>query len=383
MWKYITNRILFAILTLAIISFFVFVLTSISPNNPVLKKSTDEFLAAKNSGSQVTLNEILMKNEAIYGFRYSTKVGSELVPGAKIPVVVRFFIYIGNFFKGEFGPYIKADQNLVLSQYKNIPELFFIPLKTTLIVTVPSLFASMALGLTLGIVSGYKRGKLFDNFTNVFVLIFISVPSFVVAPIAIAVALKLGITPKIPRYGGDATITYSEYILAYLPPITVMTLSSLAAFAISSRNVVITVLTSNYVLIAKTKGLSQKQIFFKYVARNISIPLFGLIFGSLLGLLSGSIIIERFWDINGTSQVITDAFSTGEIYVIMFSTIIFTSIGLLAAIIVDVAYAILDPKITYTTKSKRNYTIFFKNWLLRRKLIRERFPKTKGVANAA
>jgi oligopeptide ABC transporter permease protein len=71
-------------------------------------------------------------------------------------------------------------------------------------------------------------------------------------------------------------------------------LGSLAVYTTYARNQVITVLTSNYVLIAKTKGLSQKQIFFKYVLRNISIPLIAIILPSFVFLLSGSIIIERY-----------------------------------------------------------------------------------------
>lgn len=140
----------------------------------------------------------------------------------------------------------------------------------------------------------------------------------------------------------------------------------MAVYVSYTRNQVITVLTSNYVLIAKTKGLKPTQIFFKYVLRNISIPLFSLLFGSFLGLLSGSIIIEKYWDVPGTSQVIARSFPTGEINIIMFSTIFFTGLALASSIFVDVMFAVLDPKITYAAKNKKNYWLFFKAFLERK-----------------
>ncbi|TPR53270.1 ABC transporter permease [Metamycoplasma neophronis] len=371
MFKYIRQRIAFAILTLFIISFFVYLLVATFGPNP-LEPMAEEIAKKNKNGASVA--DVLASLESKHGFRYILADGSI---GPKVPSIVRYFRYIGNIFtKGDFGFLFNPQNNPAPSEYKNMWQLFFVPLKYTLIITVPTFFLSSIIGITVGVIAGYKRGKLFDSLSNLFVLFFIAVPSFIIAPIAITISVKLGILSIVPK-PSDGQPT-GVVILAYLPPIIVMTLGQLSAYVTYTRNQVITVLTSNYVLIAKTKGLSSTQIFFKYVLRNISIPLFNLIFGSFIGLLSGSIIIERYWQVQGTSQIIVNAFPTGEINVVMFSTLFFTFVSLLAGIIVDISYTILDPKITYAAKSKKNYWLFFKAYLERKRLEKDLF-KSQNV----
>ncbi|VEU76974.1 ABC transporter permease [Mycoplasmopsis columbina] len=384
MLKYIFQRIAFAILTLIVISIFVYVLVSVFGSNPLRSYAEAEYPKISRNNPNLTFDAYLQNLELERGIRYAViDAGGNSIPGAKIPVLIRYFAYIGGVFRGEFGDVLNPANNPDPEQYRTLPQLFFIPLRNTTFITLPSMLLSLVIGIGLGIFAGYKRGKLIDSSINVFVLIFVALPSFIIAPLAIAIGVKLGILPVVPRFEDES---FGTIFVAYLPPIIVSTLSSLAGGVILTRNMVITVLTSNYVLIAKTKGLSETQIFFKYVLRNSFIPLFGLIFGSFLGLLSGSVIIEQYWGIKGTSQVILNGFSTGEINVIMFSTLFFTLIGLFAAILVDLAYLILDPRITYTSKSKRNYTMFFKAYLERRKLEKELFAtqitKQGGVNGA-
>ncbi len=366
-----------AILALFIISFFVYVLVAIFAPDPSQDLAQELFEKAKRSGK--TFEEIVAEIQARNGIRYSSYAADgTLVIGEKIPVIIRYLTYMGHFFKGEFGMPIKPENNPNPSEYLSMVDLFFKPLKYTLIITVPSMAMSLIGGITIGVFAGYKRGKLFDSVSNIIVLIFVAVPSFIIAPLVIAIGVKFGISPVVKELDENS---FSVVFISYLPPILVITTGSLAAYVISTRNMVITVLTSNYVLIAKTKGLSASKIFFRYVLRNISIPLFGLIFGSFLGLLSGSVIIEQYWNVKGTSQVILRGFSTGELSIIMFSTIFFTAIGLAAAILTDLAYVVLDPKITYTSKSKKNYTLFFKAYLERRKMAKEYFANQAKGAN--
>ncbi|WP_029512534.1 ABC transporter permease [Mycoplasmopsis iners] len=377
MFKYILQRIAMAILALFIISFFVYVLVAIFAPDPSQDLAQELFEKAKRSGK--TFEEIVAEIQARNGIRYSSYAADgTLVIGEKIPVIIRYLTYMGHFFKGEFGMPIKPENNPNPSEYLSMVDLFFKPLKYTLIITVPSMAMSLIGGITIGVFAGYKRGKLFDSVSNIIVLIFVAVPSFIIAPLVIAIGVKFGISPVVKELDENS---FSVVFISYLPPILVITTGSLAAYVISTRNMVITVLTSNYVLIAKTKGLSASKIFFRYVLRNISIPLFGLIFGSFLGLLSGSVIIEQYWNVKGTSQVILRGFSTGELSIIMFSTIFFTAIGLAAAILTDLAYVVLDPKITYTSKSKKNYTLFFKAYLERRKMAKEYFANQAKGAN--
>ncbi|MDC8900814.1 ABC transporter permease [Metamycoplasma hyosynoviae] len=365
MLKYVMQRIAFAILAFFVISILCFLLVSAFGPDPIKKLASQEFQSSQQSSHQ-TLAQIQARLEVQYGFRW----GTEDNPGPLIPHLIRYFRYIGNILtKGDFNFLINNNSNPNKFEYTDIWKLFFNPLRYSVLVSAPAFIMSAVFGTTLGVVAGYKRGKWADSTINVFVLFFIALPSFIIAPIAISISVKLKILSTIPPFGSGQS--FGRVFAAYLPPIIVVTLGSLAVYTTYARNQVITVLTSNYVLIAKTKGLSQKQIFFKYVLRNISIPLFAIVFPSFLFLLSGSIIIEKYWDIPGTSQTIAFAFPEGEIFIVMFSTQFFSLLSLFSELVVDVMYVILDPRITYGTKSKKNFSIIFKTYLQRKKVIKD------------
>nr|WP_274541142.1 ABC transporter permease [[Mycoplasma] anseris] len=336
--------------------------------DPINKMAQESWSKIHDKSIYDGFEHYLKIKQVEYGFRY----GTEKEPGELIPIIVRYFDYIGNFFKGNFGHIINEQFNPNPVVYKTIPKLFFYPLKYSIMVTAPSFIISSICGISLGVFAGYNRGKVMDSAINLFVVFFIALPSFIIAPIVITIFVKFGLPPKV--FTTDEQ-SIKEVFKSLIPPILVITLGSLAGFTTYSRNQVVTVLTSNYVLIAKTKGLSSIQIFFKYVFRNISIPIFTMIVYSFLGLLTGSIIVEKFWNIQGTSIVIVYAFPNGEIYIEMFSILFFTALSLFLEIFVDICYAILDPKISYGDTSKKNYLLFFKAWLIRRKLEKDLFKK--------
>ncbi|UWV84812.1 ABC transporter permease [Mycoplasmopsis felis] len=255
--------------------------------------------------------------------------------------------------------------------------MFFKFLRFSVIITAPAFIISAILGIFLGILSGYKRGIWIDASINVFALFFIALPSFVIAPILITILLSANVTPNF-ILPDDSKYTTNQIITSWIPPISIIVLGSLSGYITFTRNQVISVLTSNYVLIAKSKGLGTVEIFFKYVLRNISIPLAALLIPSYIGLLSGGIVIESYWRVPGTSQIIAQSFPNGEINIIMFNTFFFTLLGVFTTILVDVSYTFLDPRIKYSTKPSI-FILVWKNQILRNKEFQ--LLKQKGVTN--
>ncbi|UUD34990.1 ABC transporter permease [Mycoplasmopsis caviae] len=320
MIKYIFKRIAFAILTLFIIIIFSYSIIIAFQQNPYR-------IAAGQEG--------LSTFERAQRLRDADEFD-------KIPGIVKLFGYLGDILKFEYGKVYTYK-----SEYETIPEMFFDPLKWTILISLPAFIISAILGTTIGILAGYKRGTIWDSLINVFVFIFIAVPSFVLAPFFINIFNKMGfgrsfISPY--ELGGS----WAKTIKSIIAPISLLSFGSLAVYTLYSRNQVITVLTSNYVLIAKTKGLSGSQIFFKYVFRNISIPLAAIIIPSYITLLSGSIIIERFWLVKGTSDLIINAFPNGETNIVMFNILFFTTLSLFTDVLVDVTFTLIDPRIKYS-----------------------------------
>ena len=294
--------------------------------------------------------------------------------GLKDPILVQYGRYIGGFFRGDFGKiYVPA------GEYKNIPEFFFVPLKWTILVTIPSLFISIILGIGLGTLAGYNRGTWIDTAVNLFVVFFIGLPSFVIAPIMILIAeqsngLIISEFMRPDEYGW--LVTFKSIAL----PITTVTLGSLAGYTILVRNQIVTVLTSNHVLIAKSKGLTQWEIFWKHIIRNISIPLISYVIPSFTLLLAGNIVIEQFFRVPGTSTVIVQAFPNGEINIVMFSLFFFATIAMVGQIILDVSYIFIDPKIKYFEQGKVSWYRTVHNYWIR---YRTGQNETKSVQNGA
>lgn len=337
MFKYITKRMALAILTLFVVLIFSYTLVVLFIKNPY-----EIQLISENNHTQRLILESKSKE-------YDA-----------IPVIVKMAQYFAKFFRFDYGEIFKP-----IGGYNTIPDLFLKPLGWSILVSLPSFVISSILGVMIGVLAGYKRGTWIDNAISAFVFVFIAVPSFVLAPIILGIFQKLGFDTRFihPSEVGEG---WGSTILSVIPAIVVVSLGSLAGYTLYSRNQVVTVLTSNYVLIAKTKGLSNWQIFRKYVFRNISIPLATVIIPSYLILLSGSIIVEQFWFIPGTATTIANSFPNGEINVVMFSVFFFTALGLFTQIIVDISYPFIDPRIKYQASSGINIFQIFKAHKLRK-----------------
>lgn len=285
--------------------------------------------------------------------------------GFNDPVIVRYGHWLKDFFTFDFGK-IYANNN----GYTYIPNLFFEPLKWTLLITVPAYVIALIFGTFLGVIAGYNRGKWIDTTINIFVVIFIGLPSFVIAPIVLLIAnssngliISQFQFPDIQGWG----MTIKSIIL----PIITVTLGSLAGYTILVRNQIVTILTSNHILIAKSKGLTQWEIFWKHVFRNILIPLISYMIPAFIVLLSGNVVIEQFFSVPGTSNVIMQAFPNGEINVVMFSIFFFAALSMIGQIILDISYIFIDPKIKYFENSKVSFIKHIINWNKRNKSNKE------------
>ncbi|MBN4084182.1 ABC transporter permease [Mycoplasma sp. CSL10166] len=386
MTNYILKRIGFAILTLLIILVVVFLLVAQFSENPFAQKAIGQADGAGSSGSVEKLIQ-LYEQSVKYHFLPSDWAGKYNLHANewmtyKLNPIARFGYWINDLFTNSDHPFGLPFEETIFTRFSanSIPQIFFKYLRYSVIITIPAFVVSAIIGIALGIISGYKRGTIFDTAINAFSLLFIALPSFIIAPILISILLKFGVTPKflLPT---DTEHTSGEIFLSWLPPIAIITLGSLSVYITYTRNQIITVLTSNHVLIAKSKGLSKSEIFFKHVLRNISIPLAALLIPSYIGLLSGGIVIELYWAVPGTSQVLAQAFPTGEINIIMFNTLFFTALGIFTSILVDVSYTVLDPRIKYNSGSNQSNLVLLKRTLTRNKEFKKNLLEMKGVRN--
>ena len=130
-----------------------------------------------------------------------------------------------------------------------------------------------------------------------------------------------------------------------VPAILSLSFGSIAGFARYTRAELSEVLTSDFMLLARTKGLTRSQATIRHAMRNSMVPIFPMILGEFVGIMSGSLIIEQIFGVPGVGQLFLNSITGRDYNFFMLLTVFYTMIGLVAGIVVDISYGIVDPRI--------------------------------------
>lgn len=207
---------------------------------------------------------------------------------------------------------------------------------------------SIPIGFSLGIWAALRKNKFDDHFISFGVIFFISVPSFVVATLLqyyfgyVWTAWDLQ-----PLYAAKIDIAADPSLLwkSMVLPVAAMTSGSIAGLTRYTRAELTEVLTSEFMLLCRTKGLSRRQSTVRHALRNSMVPLAPMIIGGLVSILSGSLIIEKTFRIQGIGKIYLEAFQARDYDLVMTLLLFYMIIGLSTTLIVDLSYSIVDPRI--------------------------------------
>ena len=203
------------------------------------------------------------------------------------------------------------------------------------------------LGLLFGIIMGVKHNTKTDHTLNVFMMLAISVPSFVLAALLqYLLAFRLELFPIMLSTDGpnEWVMTWPKFHSMILP-ILAMSFAPIMGIARTLRGELTEVLTSDFMLLAKTKGLSHRQATIRHSLRNSFLPLTGLIPSLFTSVLMGSLVVESFFGIPGVSAILVNAINLNDAPVIIGWLLLFTTISLLSVIITDLLFGVVDPRI--------------------------------------
>jgi oligopeptide transport system permease protein len=225
-------------------------------------------------------------------------------------------------------------------------EILAVRIPVTMQLNLIALFFYIPIGFGLGIVAALRKNTWLDNLISFGVMIFISVPSFVVMTLLLLVFgyMLEWVPTQFPANDiQDFWIQFRGLIL----PVMGLSFGSIAGLTRLTRAELTEVLTSEFLLLARTKGLTKRQAVIRHAMRNSMVPLVPSIIGSFVGLLSGSIIIEMIYSVPGVGRVFLRAMTRGsyDYNLILASTAFYTTIGLFAVLLVDLSYGIVDPRI--------------------------------------
>jgi len=257
-------------------------------------------------------------------------------------ILVQYWTYLGNVLHGQLGPSI--------SYYPaNVSTVIGAALPWTLVLVGSATVISFAIGTLLGIASAWRRGSWLDHLLPV-TAFFSAMPYFWLGAVAIFIfSTKLGWFPLSGAYdpdiaaGPNLPFVMSALHYGALPAVTIV-VSSVSGWLLGMRNVMLATIAEDYVLLAKAKGLSTRRVVFSYAARNALLPNLASFALSLGFVVGGAILTEVVFSYPGVGYVLFQAVTNQDYPLMQGLFLIITLIVLLANLVADVAYVVLDPR---------------------------------------
>ena len=296
-----------ALITLLIITFLLFLLVRIMPGNP--------FPAERMSAAAIAKKRAEM--------------------GLDNPILVQFWNYLKNLITtGSFG------NGSALYNGAPISSVLPVAMSNSFRIGGLSICFGVIVGLILGIAAALNRGKFWDVFCTVLSIIGVCVPSYV-----FMIFLQYFFSYKVtifPFYFDTSRFFYS----AIMPALS-LSLFSMSTVARFTRNEMVEVMDSDYVLLASSKGMYGTKLVTRHILRNALIPIVTVIAPLIVDLLTGALVVEKIYGINGIGKLMVDAI-TGEgidyNYVLALG-ILYSALYIGIMLVLDIAYGLLDPRI--------------------------------------
>lgn len=268
--------------------------------------------------------------------------------GYNEPILVQYGIYLKNIFtKWDFGTSWEIDYGQPVT---NVIGSRLLP---TVLLNIFSLLISVPIGIGLGMFAALKKNKWQDSFISTLVMIFISVPSYVYAfLLQYQLGFKLGLFPIVlsSLYDAGGSWFSGEMLNSMVLPVMALSFGTIASLTRFTRAELTEALTSEYMLLARAKGLTKGQATFRHALKNAMVPILPTIISLFINIMSGAIIIEKIFAVNGIGQLYLKSISLLDYDVFMATSMFYTIISLGGAIIVDLSYGFLDPRIRMGAK---------------------------------
>jgi microcin C transport system permease protein len=346
MAAYILKRLLLMIPTLLGVMLITFVVTQFVPGGPV-ESLVHELQKSGRSGEASSGMEGLL-------YRGASGIDAERLKELKAlygfdkPAPERFFEMMKNYLSFDFG--------VSHYQHKSVLELIISKLPVSISIGVWTFFIVYLTCIPLGIAKAVRDGSAFDVTTSTLILVGYAIPGFV-----------LGITLLVLFGGGSfwdifplrgltsdnwAELTWygkvTDYLWHMVLPITASVVGSFAVMTMLTKNSFLEEIRKQYVLTARAKGLTQHTVLYRHVFRNAVIPLVTGFPGAFIGaFFTGSLLIETIFSLDGLGLLSYESVMKRDYPVVLGTLYLFTLLGLVAKLLSDLAYVLIDPRIQF------------------------------------
>ena len=318
MFDYIVRRILIAIPSLLGISLILFTVLALAPGDPF-----EELATNPNIPPEVRAN-------------LRAKFGID------DPLLVRYLRWLMAMAQGDWG--------FSFASRVNVDTLILQRVPTTLFVIGSSQILALAIALPVGIYAATRPYSVFDQIANTLAFVGFSLPTFFTGLLLILIfSISLDWLPFV--YRSDIAATgwrwWWEHLRQAIMPIMVLGLFQAASYTRYVRSAVLDVIRLDYVTTARAKGLSDRAVTLRHVARNALIPVVTLVALQVPAVFGGAIVTEQIFRVPGIGSLLISAMLANDTPVVMAVTFVFACLVVLFNLIADILYGWLDPRISF------------------------------------
>ena len=329
MFKYVMKRLGLMLMTFCIIMFMCFVLIKLLPIPIERSQGVDPNLTYYRLEGRGYIRNLVYNDAGVV-------IGYE-----RVPIMIQMWRYIVNIFtRWDFG----IGYSISGYMYKPVWDAFIDRLPPTILINIYSSLIGVPIGLGLGILAALKKNKWPDQVINVVIILLISMPSIVLGVlIQYVFCYKLQWFPLTMESGTDY-FTWNMF-RSMLPAVFALCLGSIAGYARYTRAELSEVLTNDFMLLARTKGLTRGQATMRHALRNSMVVILPSILSEFIAVLSGSLLIESMFSIPGVGRLYLQSINALDYDFFMFLSGFYCLVSLLAGIVVDISYGFIDPRI--------------------------------------
>lgn len=302
MAKYTVKRVLMGIISVFVVATLTFFLMNMVPGGPF-----------------VTEKSMSKAAQAALAAKY----------GLDKPLFEQYTTYMSDLMHGDLGPSLRQ-------RGRDVGDIIASKFPVSARLAGIAVLVALCVGIPLGCLSAYNRGKWLDNIIIVFATCGIAIPSFITSVLLLySFGMNLEWLP---------TVGLNE-AASYIMPVTALALYPSAYITRLMRSSLLDVMGQDYIRTARAKGVSNFKVLFKHALRNAVLPVITYVGPMLANLMTGSFVVEKIFTVPGLGREFVSAITNRDYTMIMGTTIILATLVITANVIVDILYKIIDPRI--------------------------------------
>ncbi len=319
--RYLVKRLIYIVFVFFITSILMFAIYKSLPGDPVRMMMGDSVKPEVWQQQYDTIKESL---------------------GLDKPVPVQYVRWMGNMLRGDFG---------YSTEYRRpVKDVIGVPMRNTVVLNLVSMFIVFIVAVPLGIAQAVKKNGIFDKIVQVVTIVGYSVPSFVIALLAIYIfAIRFPIFPisgvKTAGFTGTGMEVFLDSAKHMVLPVLVMSIGGIGSIARYVRASMIEALRMDYIKTARSKGLREKVVIYVHAFRNALIPIVTVTTMWLIGLFGGSIVIESIFLWDGLGKMMITGLNQRDFSVVLAMQMFYVILSLAGNVLMDIAYTLVDPRV--------------------------------------